>query len=158
VITMLLRRRPAPPALRRPLPFHLLLGTGGVCFLAATILGVLLVLGVRGPTTWSVYGALLLLGGFGSFVFGIGQRLLPIAVRLAHAEGDAHRMPSALLSWITAACWTVGIFGLVAALLAMNPWLLRAAVSLLGLAVVADFVNLIHRRPRAARLVSCSPP
>jgi hypothetical protein len=66
-------------------------------------------------------------------------------------------MPSALLSLITAACWIGRPPGLVAALATVNPRLLLATVSLLALAVMADLVNLIHRGPRAASLVSCSP-
>ena len=95
--------------------------------------------------TFFIY-TILLLGGVGSLVLGIGQRLWPLAQRLHAGEGHAHRMPKPGLAWQTAALWTLGLLLLPFALRFGSPLGTAAAFALLTVAVAADTWNLLRKR------------
>lgn len=147
---LLLRRRPPPPPnTPRLLPAHALVGGALASFAAAVALGGALHAHWLDATWWPVYGALLLVGGFGSLVLGIGQRLLSLAARLhaGPASGlPAHTMPSNQLAWCTASLWLLGLAQLPFALRAGSPGALRLACALLAIATAADLANLGIRR------------
>ncbi|HEU4418003.1 MAG TPA: hypothetical protein VFT55_03640 [Planctomycetota bacterium] len=146
VAAMLVRRRPPPPAgLPRVLPAHLLTIAAIAAFLVAVATGGLLHLHWLDATWWPVYGGVLIVGGFGSLVLGIGQRLLPLAVRLHSGRSDAHRLPSPHLGWFSAATWVTGLAMFPVALRTGSEWVLRIALALLAAAVVADGWNLLRK-------------
>jgi hypothetical protein len=149
VVTMLLRRAPPPAGLSRFLPSHLLVATAALSFVLATVLGVLLRLGTLGPDWWAAYGATLLLGGFGSVVLGIGQRLVPLVARLAGAPVDAHRPGSTPIAWGAASAWSAAALAL--------PWTQRTGSELLlrlttATAALAVLAVALASHPRATRL------
>jgi uncharacterized membrane protein len=145
-IAMLVRRRPQPPSgLPRLLPAHVLTFTAMLSFAAATGLGVLLHGHVLDASWWGPYGSVLLLGGFGSLILGIGQRLVPLARRLRTGIADAHRPGAPALAAFTAGAWLAGVLLLPVALRSADATLLRAAMVLLGAAAAADAANLLRR-------------
>jgi hypothetical protein len=147
VVAMLLQRRPPAPANLPPwLPAHLLLLCAVLSFAVALLLGTALHLHGLAASWWSTYGAILLLGGVGSLVLGIGQRLWPLAQRLHAGEGQAHRMPKPGLAWQTAALWTLGLLAMPIALRLGSPLLTHGAFGLLTFAVAADTWNLLRKR------------
>jgi hypothetical protein len=146
-VAMVARRRPPPPSgLPRVLPSHVLIAAAVLSFATAILIGILLHGHQLGARWWGSYGAVLLLGGFGSLILGIGQRLLPLAFRVHTGRADAHRLPSPKLAWFTAIAWTAGLLMTPLALQADVPVLLSAAMSLLAAAVLADGCNLLARR------------
>jgi hypothetical protein len=144
VAAMLVRRRPPKPAgLPRVLPAHVLTMAAIAAFVVAVAAGGLLHLHWLDATWWPVYGGMLIVGGFGSLVLGIGQRLLPLAVRLHSGRSDPHRLPSQRLGWFSALTWVAGFSMFPVALRTGSEWLLRCTMVLLAAAVVADGWNLL---------------
>lgn len=147
VVVMLVRRRPpAPRNLPRVLPAHLLILGAVAGFGAALSVGTGLHLHWLPADWWSTYGAALLLGGFGSMVLGIGQRLWPLAQRLHAGVGNAHQMASPSLAWRTATLWTLGLILLPLGLRSGSPGCTQAAFASLAVAVAADTWNLLRKR------------
>lgn len=150
VAAMLLRRRPPrPPAAPELLPAHLLLATAVASFVVALVLGALLHAQWLGPPWWPVYGFCLLIGGFGTLVLGIGQRLMPLAVRM-HAGPlstiDAHRLPSRTAAWATAGSWLAGCAVAPFAIAGHSAAGVRIAAGLTAVAVAIDGWNLWRKR------------
>lgn len=162
VLSLLLRRRPAPPpGLPRFQPAHLLIATAVLAFVAALVLGGLVHAHQLDATWWPVYGSLLLLGGFGSLVLGIGQRLLPLAERLHAGPGStrpAHQLPSAALAWGTAIGWTLAIVLLPIALRTSCAWLLQLVCGLAAAAIAAELGNLGGRKSPTRPSAMFPPP
>ena len=147
VVVMLVRRRPpAPSSLPTMLPAHVLGLCAVLCFAASVLLGATLHLHWLAADWWSTYGALLLIGGFGSLVLGVGQRVWPLAKRMHAGHGNAHQMPSPALAWRTAMLWAGGLLGMPFAVHGQSPLLTHLAFTLLSLAVASDTWNLLRRR------------
>jgi hypothetical protein len=153
-LSMLRRRLPAPAHLPRRLPAHLLMATGVASAAAAAAIGTCLWAGALTTPAWPLYGSLLLLGVFVSFVLGVGQRLLPLAERLRTGHGDPHRLPGPWLPWLAAGAWTTGIAVLAVSLHLASAAGVRTSMSLLAVAASAGLLLMLRRRAPSAHLVS----
>jgi hypothetical protein len=113
------------------------------------------------PAPQLAYGMLGLLGGLGSFVFGLGARVLPlVGWHAAWHDLAAPALPAAPrrvgslgLLWITAGGWIGGVLVLLLGVAAGSAAVGRAGVLLLTVATCADTANLLvawRRRHRAA--------
>jgi len=149
---MLRNRRPAPRALKKPDVGVLHVASALFWMLAATVLGLWIVLSP--PSEWKIqvalaYGALGLVGFLAQMVVGVALRMVPLLAWLASFADTAfqepprspHEMPIRWLQWAIFGLWTVGVPGLAASLAFNLPVALRGASSCLFAAVLLGGVQ-----------------
>ncbi len=158
---MLRRRKPRAKGLPRRDPAMLLALTAVGSFVLAAALGTALTWFDLPPPCVPVYGVLLLLGGFGTLVLGIGQRLWPLLAWLRgfhRGVGPVRPLPpppgdlvSVPQQWLLALSWLVAIAALGAGVGLVEPALVRLGGIVWFLAASLASAGLVRALRRAAR-------
>jgi hypothetical protein len=146
----LTHRKPPHQDLANGDPAHVLLLAGGISFAGALALGTSFLLGDGLDPHWrTAYGVLLLVGGFGSFVLGMGQRLLPLAARVHGGPSKAMGLPGRRAAYVAAIGWAAGLATMVVGVLAGSTAGVGGGAAMLGAAVAVDLVNVLRVRTAA---------
>jgi hypothetical protein len=163
VVWMLRHRRPPAKTLRRPDYGVRQVFSAFFYLVAATVLGLLLLLGPEGA--WLeraplAYGSLGLLGFFAQMIVGVGSRLLPLHAYLGAPVGESctrsapppHALPSRLLESMVSWLWLIGVPTLCLALALDSMLWIRVSASLLATAVILGLLSqrAILRRAAAS--------
>lgn len=165
VRAMLRQRKPRAKGLPRPDPAMLLALTAVGSFVLAAALGAALLTFDLPAGCVPAYGVLLLLGGFGTLVLGIGQRLWPLLawLRAFHRLDDPTRQqppsPGALaplrLQWSLAIVWLGSVAALASGVGLGASALVRiggVALFVAGLLATVALVSVL-RRARTVRVI-----
>jgi hypothetical protein len=149
VLELRRRRKPKAPGLPRRDPALVAIAAAVACLVAATALGLALLLGELPHGIASLYGVLLLVGGFGGLVLGVGLRLWPL---FAWLRSFARRgvvpglappsLPSLRLQWTAVVAWLAAVAGLGAGAGLGDPLPMRLGAIAWLLAAAATSANL----------------